>query len=144
MARKLSEDCPPEDPDELEGAPPEDPDPTSDVNAAIDAVLSQAKSRSMLQGDKVGERKNLDYVAEDAKQDIELKRKAYKWVSITVSVQLVASNVVILAYLGMDGFDLVEIDPEVLKWWIAGSVVEVVGLAAVVVRYLFGGRKNGG
>ncbi len=67
-------------------------------------------------------------------QDIELKGKYARWVPYLLIGQLVAANTLMFLYAGL-GRDW-DVPPEVIITWLSASVVEVVGIALVVTRYL--------
>lgn len=86
---------------------------------------------------------NLDeIVAADARQDIELKQQVYQWVSAIVTLQIIASNIILFCYLAIASIGRLDFSPTVINWWISGTVVETLGLAFVIVRYLFRDRKS--
>jgi hypothetical protein len=71
----------------------------------------------------------------DAIQDIELKRWYAQGLFILLTAQLFVTNGVFVAYAWAGrGWD---VQPDVMKAWLAATVVELIGIVAVVTRYLF-------
>jgi len=72
--------------------------------------------------------------ARRGKQDIEWRRIVFYTVLITVGITLIVSLVLILLY----AFTLKrDMHPTVLAAWFGASVVQVIGLLAIVTRSLF-------
>lgn len=73
--------------------------------------------------------------AKDHQQDIDLKKKYADWLLGAVIGQLVLANAVFIAYAWAGkGWDL---DAVVIDVWLAATLVQVVGVVAIVTRYLF-------
>lgn len=67
-------------------------------------------------------------------QELELRGKVLTWIIWAVSLQLIVSAVSFGFYLGVN---LEDPDARIMMAWLGSSVVEVVGLAAIVTRSLF-------
>jgi hypothetical protein len=71
----------------------------------------------------------------DLRQDVELKRRYAKWLLILVAVQLVVADIVFVLYASVGkGWDL---SSGVIEVWLAATLVELIGVALVITRYLF-------
>jgi hypothetical protein len=78
----------------------------------------------------------------DLRQDIELKRRYAKWLLILVAAQMVFADLVfcVYAWAGKSW----ELSAGVIEVWLAATLVELVGVVAVVTRYLFPRRDLDG
>ena len=71
----------------------------------------------------------------DLRQDITLKRQYAKWLLILVAAQLFVADLVFVVYAWVgEGWDL---SGGVIEIWLAATLVELIGVALVVTRYLF-------
>lgn len=79
--------------------------------------------------------------ARDHQQDIALKKKYANWLLGAVVFQLVVANGVFVAYawVGKDW----DLDAVVIDVWLAATLVQVIGVVAIVTRYLFPRRDSG-
>lgn len=67
-------------------------------------------------------------------QELELREKIANWIVRAVSAQLVVSALFFGFYLWKNSFGP---DARIMMAWLGSSVIEVVGLAAIVTRNLF-------
>jgi hypothetical protein len=73
-------------------------------------------------------------------QDIQLKRTYAKWLLILVAVQLFIADVVFVSYAWAgEGWHL---QPGVIQVWLVSTLVELIGVALVITRYLFPRRDR--
>ena len=71
----------------------------------------------------------------DLRQDVELKRRYAKWLLILIAAQLVVADLIFVVYAWAGrGWEL---SPGVIEVWLAATLIELVGVVAVVTRYLF-------
>ena len=79
--------------------------------------------------------------AKDHQQDIDLKKKYANWLLGAVIAQLVVANAVFIAY-AWAGKDW-DLDAVVIDVWLVATLVQVIGVVAIVTRYLFPRRDLG-
>jgi hypothetical protein len=75
----------------------------------------------------------------DKKQDLELKAIYGYLLLALVLLQIVVADVIFIVYARHKKWD---VDPNVMKFWLAATVVEVIGMVTIVVRYLFPRRDR--
>lgn len=120
-------------PDSHEDNYRESVDHQAQLEAAFDKVID-ARSVSA-SNDR---QRNLDNISVvDAAQDVGLKRQVYNWVSNLVIIQILLSDLIFVGYLSGVSVGYFDFDADIFKWWIGGTVVETLGLALVIVKYLF-------
>jgi hypothetical protein len=68
-------------------------------------------------------------------QDIQLKKSYAKWLLILVAAQLFVADAVFVAY-AWAGYHW-HLDAGVVQVWLASTLVELIGVALVITRYLF-------
>jgi hypothetical protein len=73
-------------------------------------------------------------------QDIKLKKKYANWLLWLITVQLLVADAVFVIYAdkGM-GWHL---EPSVIQVWLVATLVELIGVALVITRYLFPRRDR--
>jgi hypothetical protein len=76
----------------------------------------------------------------DHKQDIELKKTYAKWLLRLVAAQLVVADAVFIAY-AWAGVSW-RLDTSVVQAWLAATMLELIGVALVITRYLFPRRDR--
>ena len=115
-----------------------EPDPKDAIREHVEA-LAQAIQAGTPTPDATP-RQSIDYDSLEREQDIGLKGKYGTGLLILLAVQIVAADalVYLYAWLGNDWNP----PPEVIQVWLGAAVVQVVGVVAVVVRYLFPSRAN--
>ena len=81
-------------------------------------------------------------LAQDHQQDINLKKKYADWLLGAVVAQLIVANAVFVVYAwaGEHG----DLDAVVIDVWLGATLVQVIGVAAIVTRYLFPRRDGVG
>jgi len=80
--------------------------------------------------------------AQDRQQDINLKKKYADWLLGAVVVQLIVANTVFVVYAWAgEHWDL---DAVVIDVWLGATLVQVIGVVAIVTRYLFPRRDGAG
>jgi hypothetical protein len=75
-------------------------------------------------------------------QDIQLKKTYAKWLLILVAAQLVVADAVFVAY-AWAGNDW-RLETSVIQIWLGATLVELIGVALVITRYLFPRRDRAG
>lgn len=71
----------------------------------------------------------------DRWQDIQLKKSYARWLLILVAAQLVVADAVFIAYAWAGSHW--HLDASVVQFWLAATLVELIGVALVITRYLF-------
>jgi hypothetical protein len=79
--------------------------------------------------------------AKDHQQDIDLKKKYADWLLGAVIVQLLLANAVFVAYAWAG--EHWHLDAVVIDVWLGATLVQVIGVVAIVTRYLFPRRDAG-
>jgi hypothetical protein len=107
--------------------------------AAVRALAEQAQNGTAADAKPI-ESINDGLRRRDYAQDIELKRQYARWFLRALTAQIVVANLVFIAYaqLGVNW----AIPPAVMQFWLAATVVEIVGVVLVVTRYLFPNRDQ--
>jgi hypothetical protein len=79
-------------------------------------------------------------VGVDHWQDIQLKKTYAKWLLILVAFQLLVTDTAFIAYawVGMGW----ELEASVIQVWLGSTLVELIGVALVITRYLFPRRDR--
>jgi len=73
-------------------------------------------------------------------QDIKLKKKYANWLLWLITIQLVVADTVFVVYAGK-GKDW-QLEPSVIQIWLIATLVELIGVALVITRYLFPRRDR--
>lgn len=73
-------------------------------------------------------------------QDIQLKKSYAKWLLRLVAAQLFVADAVFVAYAWAG--EQWHLDPNVMQFWLSATLVELIGVAVVVTRYLFPRRDR--
>jgi hypothetical protein len=73
-------------------------------------------------------------------QDITLKKTYAKWLLWLVNAQLLVTDLVFVAYAWVGR--RWELETGVIQIWLIGTLVELIGVALVITRYLFPRRDN--
>jgi hypothetical protein len=73
-------------------------------------------------------------------QDIQLKKTYAKWLLILVAAQMIVADAVFVAY-AWAGNDW-HLEASVIQVWLGATLVELIGVALVITRYLFP-RRDG-
>ena len=79
-------------------------------------------------------------VGVDHWQDIQLKKTYAKWLLRLVAAQLVIADAVFVAYAWAG--KQWELDASVIQVWLGSTLVELIGVALVITRYLFPRRDR--
>jgi glutathione S-transferase len=75
-----------------------------------------------------------------AEQEHQLRQKYADWIIWLLGAQFVIADLVFVAFAWAgQGWDLA---PGVVEVWLAATVVQVVGVVAIVTRHLFPGREG--
>lgn len=117
--------------------------PTADPNRELIRELVQR----MRAGEPVDDGAEIDSLpepaqlhAQDHQQDITLKKKYADWLLGAVIGQLLLANTVFVAYAWAGkGWDL---EAVVINVWLGATLVQVIGVVAIVTRYLFPRRDS--
>jgi hypothetical protein len=73
-------------------------------------------------------------------QDIKLKKKYANWLLWLITIQLVVADTVFVVYAAKGKhWDL---EPSVIQIWLIATLVELIGVALVITRYLFPRRDR--
>jgi hypothetical protein len=103
------------------------------------AVISEALEGAIpLEGLDPHDHKAL--VGVDHWQDIQLKKTYARWLLRLVALQLLITDAVFIAY-AWAGRQW-ELDTSVIQVWLASTLVELIGVALVITRYLFPRRDQ--
>lgn len=73
-------------------------------------------------------------------QDIQLKRTYAKWLLILVAAQLFVADAVFVTYAWAG--ENWHLETGVIQVWLAATLVELIGVALVITRYLFPRRDR--
>lgn len=73
-------------------------------------------------------------------QDIKLKKKYANWLLWLITIQLVVADAVFVAY-AWEG-EHWQLDASVIQVWLITTLVELIGVALVITRYLFPRRDR--
>lgn len=76
---------------------------------------------------------------DNEEQDLNLRRMVAKWSIGFVCAQLIAANLFFGWYLW---FNRVDPDAKIMTVWLASTVIEVIGIVAVIARSLFPGVRK--
>jgi hypothetical protein len=108
-------------------------------NAADRAAISEALERA-IPLDGLDPHDHQALVGVDHWQDIKLKKTYAKWLLRLVALQLFITDAVFVAY-AWAGRQW-ELDTSVIQVWLGSTLVELIGVALVVTRYLFPRRDK--
>jgi hypothetical protein len=73
-------------------------------------------------------------------QDIKLKKKYANWLLWLITIQLVVADAVFIVYAS-EGMQW-KLDASVIQVWLIATLVELIGVALVITRYLFPRRDR--
>lgn len=73
-------------------------------------------------------------------QDIQLKRTYAKWLLLLMAGQLVVADAIFVVYAWAG--EHWHLDAGVIQVWLAATLVELIGVALVITRYLFPRRDH--
>jgi hypothetical protein len=73
-------------------------------------------------------------------QDIKLKKKYANWLLWLITIQLVIADAVFVIYAEKGKHW--ELEPSVIQIWLIATLVELIGVALVITRYLFPRRDR--
>jgi hypothetical protein len=73
-------------------------------------------------------------------QDIKLKKKYANWLLWLITIQLVVADAVFVVY-AREGKNW-QLEPSVIQVWLIATLVELIGVALVITRYLFPRRDR--
>jgi hypothetical protein len=90
-----------------------------------------------------------DYVGEKQKAKIarrtgenEMRTKFFSWASKLTAAMMIGNFVVFAAYLAIEALNPdAEVPDAVMLAWITATVVEMIGVVAIIARHLFPGKK---
>lgn len=71
----------------------------------------------------------------------DMRTTFFAWSSKLAGWVVALNMVIFIAYLAIQAFAPGKIPDAVMLAWIAGTVVEILGIVAIVARHLFPGRK---
>lgn len=103
---------------------PDEPDDDTNREPEVDSETALAAVRIRLEKLK----------AKNQKQDLRLRKQLARNATRFVAIQLVVSNIFFGMYLG---FNVSNPSSQVMIAWLASSVIEVIGILAVIARSLF-------
>ncbi len=110
------------------------------AKTALDAAVSQEALATAIPLNQLDPHDHHGLEGADHKQDIELKKTYAKWLLILVAAQLVVADGVFVAYAWAGvAWNL---DTAVIQAWLGATMIELVGVALVVTRYLFPRRDR--
>lgn len=106
-----------------------DPSSASDEEAAVHAALEGAKRGELT------ERQALDDVEERRKAQFVDLRSGYGWgLLVLMYLQVALANGIFIYYARARQWD---VPSSVMQVWLGATVVQVIGIATIVVRHLF-------
>lgn len=103
----------------------------------VAGLLAQANAAGGASSSSISRKEQLDH--DDRRQDMGLKKAYARGLLALLWVQMLATNVVFCFY-AWHGWDWMVPDG-VMLGWLGATVVELIGVVAVVVRYLFPPRS---
>jgi hypothetical protein len=112
----------------------------STAPTALDAAVSKEALAEAVPLQQLDPHDHHGLEGADHKQDIELKRTYAKWLLILVAGQLVLADGVFIAY-AWAGVDW-HLETAVVQAWLGATMIELVGVALVITRYLFPRRDR--
>lgn len=104
------------------------------------AVSSEALNRGVSLPGLVDAHDHKALVGIDHWQDIQLKKTYARWLLRLVAAQLFLADVVFVVYAWVG--EHWELDAAVVQVWLVTTLVELIGVALVITRYLFP-RRDG-
>jgi hypothetical protein len=127
---------------ELEGGTdgPSKPSETQEPSKLAEAGISpeDLENADPLEGLDPHDHKAL--VGIDHFQDIQLKKKYANWLLWLITIQLVIADAVFVVY-AWEGMHW-RLEPAVIQVWLIATLVELIGVALVITRYLFPRRDR--
>jgi len=123
-------------------------DPFEDDGAFQEASVDDLFSA----GDRTSEaaRAPFNYVEEKQRAKIskahrenDMRSRFFSWASKVAAWTIAANFAVFAAYLTIQALRPGAIPDGVMLAWISATVVEILGIVAIIARHLFPGRKNG-
>lgn len=124
-----------------------------DESASPDSLTEvQARVRALVQSLRAGESGTgsteieslpdpVQLQARDHQQDIDLKKRYANWLLGAVVAQLFVADAVFVIYAWAGkGWDL---DAVVINVWLGATLIQAIGVVAIVTRYLFPRRDIG-
>lgn len=114
------------------------PGPTA--KTALDAAVSREALAEAVPLQQLDPHDHHGLEGADHKQDIELKKTYAKWLLILVAAQLVVADGVFVAY-AWAGVAW-ELETGVIQAWLGATMIELIGVALVITRYLFPRRDR--
>ena len=122
---------------------PDADDPASEGQETLEEVVGSLVDSIVAGEDDKNARPvdGLDALSKrDKEQDLRLKGIYGIWVLVIVSVQVLVVNVLMFLYAGLGRHW--DVTGTVLQVWLSATVVELIGVLAIVARYLFP-RRDG-
>lgn len=111
------------------------------AKTALDAAVSREALAEAVPLQQLDPHDHHGLEGADHKQDIELKKTYAKWLLILVAAQLAVADAVFVAYAWAGvNWDL---ETAVVQAWLGATMIELVGVALVITRYLFPRRAGG-
>lgn len=104
------------------------------------AVSSEALDRGVSLPGLVDAHDHKALAGIDHWQDIQLKKTYARWLLILVAAQLLVADVVFVVYAWVG--EQWKLDTAVVQVWLVTTLVELIGVALVITRYLFP-RRDG-
>jgi hypothetical protein len=113
---------------------------TPTVKTALDAAVSPEALATAVPLHELDPHDHEALEGADHRQDIELKKSYAKWLLRLVAAQLVIADAVFIAYAWAGAhWDL---HTSVIQAWLGSTMVELIGVALVITRYLFPRRDR--
>ncbi len=110
------------------------------AKTALDAAVSPEALEEAVPLQQLDPHDHRGLEGADHKQDIELKKTYAKWLLILVAAQLVVADGVFIAY-AWAGVAW-ELETGVIQAWLGATMIELIGVALVITRYLFPRRDR--
>jgi hypothetical protein len=129
--------------DEAQGSsePKSADSPTDGVPSKLaEAGISQEALEGATQLEGLDPHDHKALVGLDHWQDIQLKRTYAKWLLILVAAQLFIADAVFVTYAWVG--EHWHLEAGVIQVWLVSTLVELIGVALVITRYLFPRRDR--
>lgn len=115
-------------------------EPTEQGQRLAEAGISQEDLENAVPLEGLDPHDHKTLVGIDHFQDIQLKKKYANWLLWLITIQLVVADTVFVVY-AWEG-EHWRLDPAVIQVWLVTTLLELIGVALVITRYLFPRRDR--
>jgi hypothetical protein len=105
----------------------------------LDEFINQARGGLAKAAEDPPEARKANAEADDAEQDVALKRHVSRVALIAMGVQIVVADVVFILYCHFNEW---AVPTPAIVGWLSATVVEVVSVVVVITNYLFPNRSK--